>query len=503
MVRFTNLLFLLVFTCTALIVPGVADAKSRKKSEPVDNNKYASIVIDAETGAILSQANPDKILHPASLTKLMTLMLTFEALERGKLRPTDRITVSQRAASMSPTKLGLAPGQTIRVQDAIYAVVTKSANDIAVALAEAVGGSEQNFVQLMNLRANAIGMSRTRFQNASGLPDARQVSTARDMSKLARYIITHHAAYYPVFNKRTFTYNGRTYHNHNRLMDTYAGMDGMKTGFVNASGYNLVASAKRNNQRLIAVVFGGRTTASRNLHMASLLDKGFVQMDQVRIAKAAAKSRTVDVASAAPALAAIAANSGEPPMIVDSSVAAIQPVVQTATIQGTELTSADRLMEAAPQVSSFAQTTAPSQTISRQVPPLRVASLTTANDGQPVPVPQALYRPQAQSQSQVPVQPVSAPTAAPAQPSGYATSGTWAIQVGAFQSRVATDQALYRAMQSLPAHLSSRAKALIVPMRTSDATWVFRARLSGFDKAGAEQACAVLKDCLTISPQAY
>lgn len=500
MVRLSNLLILFAFIL-ALASAGPADAAKRKKAASGENDKYASIVVDAQTGAILSQANPDKVLHPASLTKMMTLMLTFEALERGALRPSDRIVISKRAASMSPTKLGLAPGQTIRVQDAIYAVVTKSANDISVALAEAVGGSEGNFVQLMNLRANAIGMNRTRFQNASGLPNPKQVSTARDMAKLARYIITHHAAYYPVFNKREFVFNGRTYHNHNRLMDTYAGMDGMKTGYVNASGFNLVASAKRNNQRLVAVVFGGRTTASRNLHMAGLLDKGFEQVAQIRTASAAKTLK-----AAAPADAAIAANSlmpaaaattDEPPLVVDT--AATRTVIQSTTtaaagsaLKGNTLTASDRLMATAPQVSSFAQTRNTTQTASREaVPAVRMASLATTNDSQPVAaIPAALYQPQ-QTAS---VQP---------QPSGYATSGTWAIQVGAFQSRVATDQALYKALHTLPAELGSVAKALIVPMRTADATWVFRARLSGFDKQQAERACAALKDCLTISPQAY
>lgn len=511
MVRLSNLLILFVFAFVMVAGPQAADAKARKKQASSENEKYASIVVDAQTGAILSQANPDKILHPASLTKMMTLMLTFEALEKGTLRPTDRIVVSRRAASMSPTKLGLAPGQTIRVQDAIYAVVTKSANDISVALAEAVGGSEANFVQLMNMRANAIGMNRTRFKNASGLPNPAQVSTARDMAKLARYIITHHAAYYPVFNKRDFVFNGKTYHNHNRLMDTYAGMDGMKTGYVNASGFNLVASAKRNNQRLVAVVFGGRTTASRNLHMAGLLDKGFEQMSQVRMASAAKTKpapstipntmpNTMALAAAANSITPAAASSSDAPMIVDTAPEQTAVVQETVSFKGNTLTNADRLMETAPQVSSFAQTRNTSHIAERNsAPAVRMASLATANDSQPVPAAAPLYRPQ----QPTPAVSVSRNAAVQPQPSGYATSGTWAIQVGAFQSRVATDQALYNAIHTLPANLGSVAKAMIVPMRTADATWVFRARLAGFDQAQAQQACAALKDCLTISPQAY
>ena len=286
MVRISTLLILFAFVLAlGLADPSSAFAKSKKKAAPTVNNKYSSIVIDAETGAILAQANPDKVLHPASLTKLMTLALTFEALEKGTLRANQRITVSRRAASMSPSKLGLKAGETIRVQDAVNAVITKSANDMAVTLAEAVAGSEPAFTRQMNARAASIGMNRTRFMNASGLPNAQQVSTARDMAKLARHMITVQARYYPLFNRKSFSYAGKTYRNHNRLLESYAGMDGMKTGYVNASGFNLVASAKRGNSRLIAVVFGGQTANSRNLHMASLLDGGFATMSNIRLAQ--------------------------------------------------------------------------------------------------------------------------------------------------------------------------------------------------------------------------
>ncbi len=484
MVRIFNVLILLAFFVAASFAQPALAAK-KKKAQSTENQKYASIVIDAETGAILSQSNPDKILHPASLTKLMTLALTFEALEKGTLRPSDRITISRRAAGMSPSKLGLPAGSTIRVQDAIYAVVTKSANDISVALAEAIGGSEANFVRLMNARAASIGMNRTRFRNASGLPDAKQVSTARDMAKLGRHLLYNHAAYYPVFNKKSFTYNGRTYRNHNRLLDSYAGMDGMKTGFVNASGYNLVASAKRGNSRLVAVVFGGRTSQSRNLHMSSLLDRGFEQVDKVRLASSAQHLDSSSLVSAS------MPDTARPQQQQDQNIV---------SFQGNALTAADRLTETAPQISSFAQTTNSAATARREqtLGTVRIASLNTANDAHPsaqppVERPAPLYTPPQQ-------QAAARPEALPA---GYAAGGTWSVQVGAFQSRVATDQAIYRAIRELPGDLSSRATPLIVPLRTADASWVFRARLSGFTQAEAERACSRLKDCMTISPQAY
>jgi D-alanyl-D-alanine carboxypeptidase len=490
MVRISRALISLTFIL-AMAVSGPALANKNSKSDSQPNPKYASIVIDGETGAILSQTNADKILHPASLTKMMTLMLTFEALESGKLRPTDRITISKHAAAQSPSKLGLAAGSKIRVQDAIYAVVTKSANDISVALAEAVGGTEANFVKMMNARAHSIGMNRTVFRNPSGLPDARQVSTARDMAKLGRHLIYSHTAYYSVFNKKEFVYNGVTYRNHNRLMDSYAGMDGLKTGFINASGFNLVASAKRGNQRLIAVVFGGKTTHSRNTHMASLLDKGFKDIERVRMASNIANINGSNIVNAS-----ASSTDSDTHMIIDTAptITGNQRQQNTAFQAGT-LKSGDRLTDTAPHISSFAQTTNTAKTAqsNQSLGTMRIASLNTANDAQPAPVaqPPALYVPPQQNAAVAPM------------PSGYASEGTWSIQVGAFQSRVATDQAIYRAMHMLPPELSSRATPMIVPLRTAEATWVFRARLAGFNQQQAEQACSRIKDCLTVSPQAY
>lgn len=250
------------------------------------NDKYASIVMDADTGAIIHESNADKVLHPASLTKIMTLLMLFDEINRGRIKPTDPIRISKHAASMVPSKLGLRAGATIPAKDAILALVTKSANDIAVAVAEKVGGTESRFAQLMTERARTIGMNRTNFINASGLHHPRQVTSARDMAKLARYLIRNYPREYKYFSTRNFSYRGNSYHNHNRLMESYDGMDGIKTGYVQASGFNLVASARRGNRRLIGVVFGGRTTYSRNAHMKKLLDDGFKGTPQVRQAEA-------------------------------------------------------------------------------------------------------------------------------------------------------------------------------------------------------------------------
>ena len=250
------------------------------------NNKYAAIVMEANTGRVLFSRHADKRLHPASLTKVMTLLLTFEALESGNLSKNERIYISRRASKMVPSKLGLPHGSTIRVEDAIYALVTKSANDIAVALAEHIGGTEWGFSRLMNAKAKQIGMQRTTFQNASGLYHRYQKSTARDMAILSRYVIMNYPGYYRYFSTASFRYRGRHYRNHNRLMRWYKGMDGLKTGYISAAGFNLAASAVRQNNRLIGVVYGGRSTRTRDRHMARILDSSFARLSQIRMANA-------------------------------------------------------------------------------------------------------------------------------------------------------------------------------------------------------------------------
>lgn len=245
---------------------------------PAQAGRYASIVIDAETGDILHAANPDTRSYPASLTKVMTLYLLFDELEAGRLRLDSRLAVSAHAAAQSPSKLALEPGEKISVQDAIMALVIKSANDVAVVVAEAIGGTEAGFAHMMTRKARALGMRATTYRNASGLPDTGQVSTVRDQATLARALISHHGRYYRYFSSRQFVYEGQTINTHNRLMLRYAGADGIKTGYIHASGFNLISSARRGDKRIIGVVFGGTTGASRDKHMGQLLDKGFAKV---------------------------------------------------------------------------------------------------------------------------------------------------------------------------------------------------------------------------------
>jgi D-alanyl-D-alanine carboxypeptidase len=237
---------------------------------------YAAIVIDAASGKILFQKKASIKTYPASLVKIMTLYMLFEALEKKKLTLNNTIKISSNAARQAPKKLGLRAGQYISVRHAILAITTHSANDIATSIAEKLGGSERNFARIMNRKARQLGLQHTTFRNASGLPDSRQKTTARDIAILSRAIYHRFPTYYRYFRTRLFSFNGRCYRNTNKLLGKIAGVDGIKTGFINASGYNLSVSAVRNGRRLIAVILGGRTSQTRNKQMIKLLNDSFM-----------------------------------------------------------------------------------------------------------------------------------------------------------------------------------------------------------------------------------
>ena len=243
--------------------------------------KYASLVLDADSGRVVHAVNADTRNYPASLTKMMTLYLVFDALESGRLDLDGKLAISARAARQPASKLGLDPGRTITVEDAILALVTKSANDVATVLAETMAGSERKFALVMTAKARKLGMARTTFRNASGLPHRGQLSTARDMAVLARALLRDHARYYHYFSTDRFTYGGVSHTNHNGLLDTYKGTDGIKTGYIRASGFNLVASVKRGERRLVGVIFGGSSPNARNRLMKTLLDKGFASLARI------------------------------------------------------------------------------------------------------------------------------------------------------------------------------------------------------------------------------
>lgn len=280
-------LFALIATLVAAWSP-VAQARAAHRHgahhhvarhAPQPEARYASIVIDAESGQILSASDPDRPSYPASLTKVMTLYLLFDALDQGRVHMDTLMPVSAHAAGQAPSKLDLRPGERISVEDAIKAIVTKSANDVAVVIAEELGGSESQFAATMTAKARALGMTNTTYRNASGLPNMAQKSTPRDQATLARALIRNHAHYYHFFSTREFAWKDMVIPTHNHLMVNYPGADGIKTGYTNASGFNLISSAVRDGHRLIGVIFGGDTVSWRDQRMAALLDHGFARVE--------------------------------------------------------------------------------------------------------------------------------------------------------------------------------------------------------------------------------
>ena len=274
--RLIKLIFNSIFILFFIVISSSAKAK------------YASFIINENTKRIYHNTNADTRNYPASLTKIMTLYMVFDALKNKKISMNTKFKISKRATRQPPSKLNLSAGSNITVKNAILALITKSANDVATVVAENLGKSERNFAKLMTKKARKLGMTRTTFKNASGLPNRGQLSTARDMAVLGIAIRKNHPNFFKLFKTKSFVYKGIKYTNHNNLLSNYSGTDGIKTGYTNASGFNLVASVERNGQRIIGVVFGGKKARSRDKHMINLLNKYFKTSPSkplVRIAK--------------------------------------------------------------------------------------------------------------------------------------------------------------------------------------------------------------------------
>jgi D-alanyl-D-alanine carboxypeptidase len=315
-----------VFTA---IASDPADARWRRKhlrAGPAYTPPYAALVVDANSGRVLHEANADAQRHPASLTKIMTLYLLFEQLEAGKLKLDSKLDVSDHASQQAPSKLGLVPGQQIAVEDAIRALVTKSANDAAVVVAEAIGGDEETFARLMTRKARALGMSRTTYVNASGLPDDDQISTARDQVTLGRAIQERFPRYYRYFQTSSFTYRGHAMRNHNKLLGRVEGVDGIKTGYTRASGFNLVSSVRRGNRHIVAVVLGGASGGARDARMRALIEQHIASAATNRtVAKI---TDTADVTASAKSVVTapvVGAPAAEPRLLRDDVALAAAP----------------------------------------------------------------------------------------------------------------------------------------------------------------------------------
>ena len=420
--------------------------------------RYASIVVDAETGQVLHAANPDTQKYPASLTKIMTLYMTFEALETGRWKLNQKLKASKRAAGMSPSKLGLKAGDRITVKDAILALITKSANDAAVVIAESLGGTEIEFAKMMTAKAKQLGMKRTSFRNASGLPNRRQKSTARDMAKLAIALRRDFPKHYAYFSTQKFSYRGRTYRNHNKLLARYEGTDGIKTGYIRASGFNLVASVTRNNRRLIGVVFGGKSSRSRDAHMVKLLDRSFKKVARAVEGVPPKPHRNPLYPGSKPLLSVQAP--AKPVKIAVAPTPAKPAKKPVAAAQAKSQSAPAKPAAAVVQKVALTRATVPA----KQQP----KAVTTA--GNPPPT-ETLQR-------------------------------TWGVQVGAFATFAPAHRAATTAAQRLPGILTG-SKPVIRQMNLEDGR-IYRAQLAGLSEQIARQACrnleAMGQPCVVVAP---
>lgn len=520
---------LFVFAILAAFVAAAADpadARGRRKRYAVRHGggyspPYAAIVVDVNSGKVLHAANPDAIRHPASLTKIMTLYLLFEQLEAGKVRLDTPLPVSAHAAAQAPSKLGLRPGQSITVEDAIKALVTKSANDVAVIVAEAIAGDEDDFARMMTRKARAIGMARTVYANASGLPNDDQVTTARDQAVLGRAIQDRFPRYYRYFSTASFSFHGRPIRNHNRLLGRVEGVDGIKTGYIRKSGFNLVCSMKRGGRHLVAVVLGGSSGRWRDARMRDLLEAKVVEASVkrttpklVEVAEAGPPSVAVQMASAqereATPTRSVALAHADPRL-----PARITPLQDEAESRPAPRAQATAMLPAAsrpePATPGSADPIKPIlvRTISVTRPPARTAAFGVVPQGsadaqRAAPAPARAVQPgsvsaggMAPRQLASVGEPVAlaneskAPRLAP---------GEWLIQVGAFPAETQAKERLKEAREAAPTVLR-RAEPFTEPVMKGDEK-LYRARFAGFAKDEAEAACKQLKrndiSCLAI-----
>ncbi|MGZ5850117.1 MAG: serine hydrolase, partial [Methyloceanibacter sp.] len=454
----------------------------------------AAIVVDMNTGIILDSQAPDTPRYPASLTKMMTLYVLFGCLKDGKISLSSDLTVTPHAEIQAPTKLGLKQGMTIKVEDAIKALVTQSANDAAVTIAENLAGTEENFARYMTQTARSIGMANTTFRNASGLPNDEQVTTARDMATLATHLIHDYPEYYGVFQTRYFTYSGRKYRNHNHLLFGYKGTDGIKTGYTKASGFNLTASVHRGDKHLVAVVLGGKTGSQRDAAMRALLDKNFAAASDTKPNKEQLVAALVSPSGAAtpapvPQVVKPAAAAPAPQMV--EAAAPVPQVVKPTPAAKPELTSAEAELETFVSQSP-AKASKPSFALGSVAP--EPSTVGTPDDeaqgdiGEPSDAPADATLPWSASQKKLAKQ-------------QYA--GAFHVQVGAYTSEPEAENRLgvvqQRASDLLDGHL---------PFTTSftkeGAEW-YRARFAGFSRGDAQSVCDALKkmsvDCVVMKAE--
>jgi D-alanyl-D-alanine carboxypeptidase len=458
---------------------------------------FSAIVVDANSGRTLYSADENGLRHPASITKVMTLYLLFEELDRGAMTLHTQIPVSEHAAAQEPSKLGLEPGETISVEDAIKAVVTRSANDAAVAIAEAIGRTEDNFAESMTRKARELGMSSTLYRNASGLPNDEQVTTAHDLTILARALEDRFPRYFHYFSTAEFDYDGEVIGNHNHLLGRVDGVDGIKTGYTRASGFNLLTSVHRDGRSLIAVVMGGRSAGGRDRIMEGLI------ADHLAEASTARTATIIADASPSPT----AEPSVEPPAA--APVRARTAIVAEARVQrASAATSAADAAGEGDDGAGDEETPAEQPMLKAPADAPRTAQPTAADLGL-LKSPASSAKPSAKTQARLAaasalvMPPLGRPGSAEDQRrsaraskqdednGGPAASGGWMIQVGAADDPAKASALLNRARERNPSTLAA-AKPVTEKVRKGDAT-LYRARFAGLDSASAEAACRSLK----------
>jgi D-alanyl-D-alanine carboxypeptidase len=534
---------------------------SRHASHDDDDSyspKFSSIIVDGNSGAILTATSPDGLRHPASLTKMMTLYMLFERLDAGKLKLDSELPVSEHASDQDPTKLGLRPGQTIRVEDAIKGVITRSANDAAVVIGEAIGGNEEDFARMMTRKAHALGMSHTVYRNASGLPNDEQVTTARDQSILGRALQDRFPRYYHYFSTTAFNFRGHTITGHNHLLGSVEGVDGIKTGYIRASGFNLVTSMHRGNRFLIGVVMGGRSGGSRDAIMRNLLaenlDKAATRRTVAAITEHGSSEQATDVAdqgdvevaSAAPeapapapkaapsrtakVVAALAEATAALPPAQPRAAAKVEPAPMTSgVIQSQPMallpgstepmrpvrvktvqvkSGLTKFASAAPQAAVPAPLAATRSDLPQQpagfgtgngilgvLPASAAASAPSQTMAYAAPAPQPMPMQQQQPlQQQASLQDTAAP------PRANVTRSGWIVQVGALESEAEAKERIEDA-RSHAQGLLSKADPFTETVSKGDKTLV-RARFAVLDRDQAEAVCKKLRradiSCMTM-----
>ncbi len=453
-------------------------------SQAEARGKFAALAVDARTGKILFDNDSNGLRHPASLTKMMTLYIVFEELKAKRISLSTPLRVSARAAGMAPSKLGLKPGSTITVEQAIKALVIKSANDVAATVGENLGGSESAFAARMTKTARRIGMSRTTYVNASGLPNPRQITTARDQATLGLRLMRDFPQYYPYFRSTQFVFKGRVIKTHNRLLGRFQGTDGIKTGYINASGFNLVTSSRRGDKRLVGVVLGGRTGASRDAFMMSMLSKAFPKGQNGRTvaAKAGTSAGALDPlkilkANTPPAKAA------EAPQQPETDNAALAAAADDAAAQSTEEPGDEDAAENATANPGQPKVLEAELSGDMQQPPL-------AQDAPPQP------------QKNLPFQVKKAATQDDVDALAVSSIPRWAVEIGDFKTRKSAADVAAKLKAADTKKLAGKDSKTIMVKRNG--TTLYRLLVSGYDEMSAKRSCAQAaklgKDCAVLAP---